>query len=147
MTTNKLFYLPVFLFFAAACNQGPDYKVVREQVVSIHDSVMINTEKAYTNKKALDTLSMKMDSLKKANPSMDTVQERISINSLRKRLEDADNQMNDWMHKFDAEAGNRSNEEAVQYFTKEKEKIKTIDSLYISLIKESDSYLQNLKKK
>jgi len=147
MRNNTLFYLSVLFLFAVACTQGPDYKVVRDQVVSIHDSVMMNTEKAYAKKRSLDTLSMKMDSLKKAYPSIDTAKERTSINSLRTRLEDADNKMNDWMHKFDAEAGNKSNEEAVQYFTKEKEKIKSIDSLYINLLKESDSYLMNLKKK
>lgn len=147
--TNKTPLLLISALTAAifSCKQGPDYKAVRDEVVRIHDSVMLNTEKAYLNKRRLDTLVTNLDSLKKVQSAIDTSAEKQKMNKLRARLEDADNQMSDWMHQFNADASEKSSDEAISYFSKEKEKIKSIDSIYINLLKESSLYLSRFSNK
>ncbi|WP_207533082.1 hypothetical protein [Desertivirga arenae] len=147
--TNKtgLFLISSFATIIFACKQEPDYKTVRDEVVSIHDSVMVNTEKAYLNKRRLDTLVNQLDSLRETLPSLDTVVEKQNMNKLRTQLEDADSRMSDWMHKFNADVTGKSNDEAVSYFNLEKTKIRSLDSLYVNLLKESNQYLLRFNRK
>ncbi|WP_207420463.1 hypothetical protein [Desertivirga brevis] len=142
-----VFLISAFATAVVSCKQGPDYKTIRDEVVSIHDSVMINTEKAYLNKRKLDTLVTRLDSIKKGRPALDTITEKQTMNKLRSQLEDADDQMSDWMHKFNADVSGKNEDEAVAYFNKEKAKIKAIDSVYVNLLKESDQYLLQFRKK
>jgi len=130
-----------------SCHHGEDYKAIRTSMLDKHDKVMMDSESAYKNKKNLDALVMRLDSLKKLYSEIDTVQEKQEINELRNKLNKADDQMNDWMHKLEAEIGNKSNDEAVAYFKAEKMKINVIDSLYAQIIKQSDNYLSKFKKK
>lgn len=132
--------------FFFGCKPSADYKTIREEVVQLHDSVMMDTEIAYRNKRQLDTLSGKLDSLKKLNPALDTIKELQLITGLRLKLDTAEAEMEDWMHKFEVEKGDKSDDEAVAYFSREKAKIKAIDSLYGVVLKESGEYLQKVKK-
>ncbi len=130
-----------------ACQHVQDYKAVRQEVMDAHDKVMIDGEIAIRNKMKLDTLASCLDSLNKIKVISDTVAENQKITALQLKLNKADEQMNDWMHKFDAELGDKSNEEAVLYFKGEKEKVKSLDSLYKVAISESTSYLSKFKMK
>jgi len=143
---KRTLYFLAFAGCIASCQQTADYKLIRDEVVKIHDSVMVNTENAYLNKRALDTLATRLDSLKKAKPALDTAKEKVVINNLRHQLEEADTRMSDWMHQFEADKGSKSDAEAVAYFNNEKSKISSIDSLYVSLLKTSNEYLSQLKK-
>ena len=134
------------LFGLQACQNVQDYKAVRQEVMEAHDKVMMDGEIAITNKMKLDTLAARLDSLSKIKVISDTLAERKNINALQLKLNHADDQMNDWMHKFDAELGDKSNDEAVLYFKAEKEKVKSLDSLYKVAISESTSYLSKFKK-
>lgn len=129
-----------------ACKNEADYKSVRKEVLDAHDSVMMDGEIAIKNKMRLDTISASMDSLSKAKIVADTVGEKQAITKLQVKLNTADEMMNDWMHKFNAELDGKSNEEAITYFNAEKVKVNILDSLYKEAIKESDAYLLKFKK-
>ena len=129
-----------------ACQNVQDYKAVRQEVMEAHDKVMMDGELAITNKMKLDTLAARLDSLSKMKVISDTLGEKKNIVALQLKLNHADDQMNDWMHKFDAELGDKSNDEAVLYFKAEKQKVKSLDSLYKVAISESTSYLSKFKK-
>lgn len=130
-----------------ACSPSSDYKEARAEVLELHDKVMIDSEKAIRNRMKLDTLSSKIDSLKQARPEMDTAGASQRIVLLKSRLDSADEQMNTWMRAFDAELGERSNDEAVAYFKEEQRKIKALDSVYADVIKDSEVFLSELRGK
>lgn len=137
-------FLPLVI---QACSSSPDYKQARAEVLELHDKVMIDSEKAIRNRMKLDTLSLKMDSLKQTRPEMDTAQTSQRIVLLKSRLDSADEQMNTWMRAFNAELGEKSNDEAVAYFLDEQRKIKALDSVYADVIKDSETFLSQLKEK
>ncbi|MHB1177103.1 MAG: hypothetical protein ACYCZO_02100 [Daejeonella sp.] len=143
---KKLFLYSLALF-VISCGQTESYKSIRQDVLERHDKIMIDTELAFRNKMKLDTFASRLDSLKKVQPDLDTVKERSQINILRTQLNDADNQMNNWMHQFEAEKGQKSNTEAVAYFNAEKEKVDSLDRLFKRLLKQSDEYLKRMGKK
>ncbi|WP_256012169.1 hypothetical protein [Desertivirga xinjiangensis] len=128
-----------------SCRQNADYKSIRDEVVTIHDEVMLDAELAYKNKRKLDTLAENLDSLVKHYPGMDIIREKDTIAQLQNKLSKADDLMNDWMHQFEADKGNKSDEQAASYFTNEKLKISSIDSTYANLIKLSDAFLLKFK--
>jgi hypothetical protein len=130
----------------AACSHSENYKEIRQEVLTDHDKVMMDSEMAFKNKVRLDTLAVRLDSLKKVNTSLDTLQEKVQINKLRAQLAQADDQMNNWMHQFDAEIGKKSNEEAVSYFKDEKKKVDDLDSIFKVVLKQSGEYIQRFKK-
>ncbi len=131
------------LFTLSACQSEPDYKAIRQQVLDQHDQVMIDGERAMSNKMKLDTLgSSGLAVLKKQQPGLDTAAERTQINALSRKLTDADDQMNDWMHNFKTDMDGKSNEESVKYFESEKVKIQKLDSIYKAALKESGAYMQ-----
>lgn len=144
---KKILIILISGILLQSCQQGEDYKAIRTNMLALHDKVMMESESAYRNKKKLDTLAMRIDSLKKLYSELDTAIVKQQINDLRNKLNKADDLMNGWMHKLEAEIGNKSNDEAVAYFKSEKKKINTIDSLYAEVIKQSDNYLSKFKKK
>ncbi|RZL17584.1 MAG: hypothetical protein EOO89_07335 [Pedobacter sp.] len=129
-----------------ACQNEADYKSVRKEVLDAHDNVMMDGEIAIKNKMRLDTISANMDSLSDAKLIADTIAEKQTIDKLKLKLNKADDMMNDWMHKFNAELDGKSNAEAVSYFKAEKVKVNTLDSLYKEAIGESAAYLSKFKK-
>ncbi|RKR84159.1 hypothetical protein BDD43_4386 [Mucilaginibacter gracilis] len=132
----------------AACQNEGDYKVIRKQVLDRHDQIMMDGEKAMNDKMMLDTLALSgLAKLKAQQPSLDTAAEHQEIKRLTKKLDDADERMNDWMHNFKTDVDGKSNQQAVDYFNGQKTKIAQLDSLYKALLKEAAVYLQkfNLK--
>lgn len=135
------------LFFAACQNQ-PDYKEVRQQVMDLHDKVMADGEKVVKNKMILDTIGkLKLKALKAAQPTLDTLAEKKKIAELVDKLNKADEKMMDWMHDFKADVQGKDNAEAVKYFSGEMTKIKALDEQYKNVITESDAYLKKLNLK
>lgn len=132
--------------YLASCTPAESYKTIRQEVLTNHDKVMLDSEMGFKNKMKLDTLFSGLDSLKKLNADLDTLKEKKQINDLRRQLAVADDQMNNWMHRFDAEIGQKSNEEAIAYFKAEKKKVDDLDSLFKKAIRESDDYLMKFRK-
>ncbi|WP_069660225.1 hypothetical protein [Arcticibacter eurypsychrophilus] len=132
-------------FLIQSCNSSGSYKDVMDEVLKIHDKVMMDSELAVRNRMKLDTLSSNMESLAKTKPNLDTLQASKKIKQLKSELDQADNKMNAWMQGFEVEPGKKSNDEAVAYYKEEEKKIKALDSLYLKVIKQSDDYLNELK--
>ncbi len=130
-----------------SCLPGEDYSTIRREVLDAHDKTMMDAELAVKNGMELDMWADKLDSLKKQKIIADTFKERQQINDLRKKLDNVDQQMNEWMHKFDADVDGKSNKEAINYFKYEKKKLQSLDSLYKEALAESNIYLSKFKKK
>ena len=139
----RLGILILSIVFIYACKAEPDYKVTRQQVMDLHDKLMIDGEIAIRNKMALDTLAIKdLSDLRTKQPSIDTAKEKKLILELIGRLNAADEHMMDWMNKFQPDIDGKNNAQAVTYFNAEKVKLVKMDSLYKVVIRDSDDYLK-----
>jgi hypothetical protein len=147
---KKIIFVAFIALIAAACTQQKngttDYKAVRDEVMKFHDVVMGDHSALVNNQMKLDTLLKNLSGLKIKFPDVDTVKEKQVIIAMLNDLSKAEDQMNDWMHKFEPDVTGKSNEVAVQYFQDERKKIGIIDSLYKQEIKLSDDYLSKFKK-
>ncbi len=130
----------------AACQTSMDYKKVRDDVMKFHDIVMNDHGLIVNNQMKLDTLMRDLKGLKSAFPEVDTLKEKANIIALKSQLGKAEEDMNDWMHKFEPDITGKSNEAAVSYFESEKIKIATIDSIYKKEIAASNAYLNKFRK-
>jgi hypothetical protein len=128
-----------------SCTSEPDYKVTRQEVLDLHDKIMMDGGKAMGLKMQLD--SVPLPHLKETNPALDTAAERQKIRGLVQDINNADGRMNDWMHAFDAELTGKSNKQKVDYLNAEKLKVVALDSLYKDVIGRSESYLKQFKLK
>jgi hypothetical protein len=135
-----VFIIAISLFFTG-CGATEDYREVRAGVVLEHDKVMLDDQKARDNREQLSALLLRMDSLKQVYPDLDTMQEVSVIQHLMGHIDLARKRMDTWMIEFDAELGDRSNNEAVTYFKQEQLKLIELDSLFKEVLKASDDYL------
>lgn len=126
--------------FLQSCSRKPDYQIVRQQVLDQHDRLMITGEKAMNIRALLDTLDLK--TIKHAHPELDTSAERKHIRLLGRSLDSADNRMSDWMHEFKADFKGNTGQDALSYFTAEKEKVNRLDTLYQQGINAAGTYLE-----
>ncbi|HKG05594.1 MAG TPA: hypothetical protein VKB19_04015 [Pedobacter sp.] len=139
----------IFIATAMGCSEQPgkvDYKSKRDEVMSLHDVVMADHGIIVENQMKLDTLLKDLKGLKIKYPEVDTAKEKANISSLLADLTKAEDQMNNWMHKFEPDVSDKSKEAAVQYFEAEKLKISQIDSLYKKEIISSNAYLHQFRK-
>jgi hypothetical protein len=132
----------IALLIIQACNQEPDYKEVRKEVIEQHDKLMMDDERVMHNKMKLDTLALTLYIIKQQQPVLDTAQTLNEIKQLSNRLTAADEQMSEWMHHFNVDMEGKSNADAVAYFKAEKVKVQKLDSLYEQVLNESDAYLK-----
>jgi len=136
------------LLMVQSCKTAPDYKVVRQEVMDLHDKVMADGEDAVRNKMLLDTLSrIKLPAIKTAQPALDTALEQRKIAALVAKLTKADDEMMDWMHAFQPDTEGKSNEQAVSYFRAEMVKISALEKSYARALQESDAYLKKFDMK
>ncbi|EOR94185.1 hypothetical protein ADIARSV_2680 [Arcticibacter svalbardensis MN12-7] len=133
-------------FLIQSCSSSGSYKDVMDEVLKIHDKVMMDSELAIRNRMKLDTLSSNLGSLAKIKPNLDTMQASKKIQQLKAELDQADSKMNAWMKGFEVEPGKKSNDEAVAYYKEEEKKIKALDNLFQKVIKQSDDFLAEVKK-
>ena len=143
---NKIITALALALGAVACSPGANYKTERDEVMKFHDVVMEDHARLVDNQMKLDTLLKTLPALLKQNPSIDTLKEKRAIVTTQVKLDQAEDLMNDWMHKFEPDITGKSNEEAVAYFKAERVKIGKIDSVYKSEIKSSNAYLLKFKK-
>ncbi|MDQ8052211.1 MAG: hypothetical protein REI78_04255 [Pedobacter sp.] len=140
----RIAFLAFGLLFG--CNSEADYKVTRQEVMDLHDKLMIDGEIAIRNKMRLDTLGKQgLKKLKSTLIELDTLLEKQQIDRLIAMLNGADDQMMDWMHNFQADVEGKSNAQAVAYFQGEKVKLYKLDSIYRTALAQSDEYLKRFK--
>lgn len=107
---------------------------------------MMDSELAIRNRMKLDTLSLNLKTLAKTKPNLDTLEASQKIKQLKIELDLADRKMSAWMQAFEVEPGKKSNDEAVAYYKEEEKKIKSLDSLFLKVIKQSDDYLNEINR-
>lgn len=108
-------------------------KLLLDSVIAVHDKVMTNDEHLMKNK-------MLLDSIIKNVPAKDSAKVYLKL------VDDADNAMSDWMHKFDVENRGKSHQEIIDYLNDQKKKISAIDVQISKAINESEKYLNQNKK-
>jgi hypothetical protein len=104
-------------------------------VIQVHNKVMSADEHLMKNKMALDTLITKDSSAAKDTAIL-----------LRAKLAAADSSMEIWMHKFDPDYKGKTDDETLNYLNDQKKQVTAIDSQINAAIKQSDTYLQKVKK-
>ncbi|MDB5149094.1 MAG: hypothetical protein JWQ57_3114 [Mucilaginibacter sp.] len=112
-------------------------KDLLNQVIAVHDKVMASDEQLMKNKMLLDSL------LKNNIPNInkDTAQVYLKL------VDDADNAMSDWMHKFDAETKGKSHREIMDYFEAQKKLISKIDTQINVAVTGSTKYITQIPAK
>lgn len=124
----------------ALCSCGDNKKQEKsllDSVIAIHDKVMGSDEQLMKNKMILDSI------IKKAPATLNLDSAKLYL----KIVDDADNAMSDWMHKFDAENKGKSHQEIIDYLTDQKKKIVVIDSQINKAVTISNKYLNTIPKK
>ena len=128
----KKIIITIFLFTTlTACQKNAEDK--QEQmikgVIDIHDEVMIKGEE-------LMKLESKLDSAMKVSP------DSLKVQKLYADLENASNQMSDWMNNYNPElVKGKSEEEISKYFADQKTKITEVKSLTNKSIEETNDFL------
>ncbi|QNR86528.1 hypothetical protein H9N25_09105 [Pedobacter riviphilus] len=120
-----------------SCKTEPDAKAVRQEVLNIHDKLMIDGEKVIRNKMKLDTLLVS-DQIKL---SPDSTKQKQKISDLITRLNAADEKMMDWMHFFKDDFKGKTEQEDLEYYKTEMIKIRAVEDSYIKVTRESDSLI------
>jgi len=123
--------LIVFLF--SACKTEPDSKVVKKEVLNLHDKLMVDGGKVMSNK-------MRLDSVLKSG-KMKSPQDSINIADLITNLNQADERMMDWMHGFKDDFKGKNEQEDLDYYKSEMMKVRQVEDDYIKVTKTSDSIL------
>lgn len=111
-------------------------KELLDKVIAVHDKVMAKESQLMKNKMQLDTML-------KAVVVPDAKQ---SMTNMIRSLDSTDANMEDWMHKFDAENKGKSHEEIMTYLTDQQLKIDTIAKHFDAAITASDTYIKSQKK-
>jgi succinate dehydrogenase flavin-adding protein (antitoxin of CptAB toxin-antitoxin module) len=112
-------------------------KDLLNQVIAVHDKVMANDEQLMKNKMLLDSL-VKHNA---PNINKDTAQVYLKL------VDDADNAMSDWMHKFDAENKGKSHQEIMDYLDVQKKLINKIDTQINEAVTGSTKYINQIPAK
>ena len=134
-------YLVTTLLFS--CKTEPDSKAIRQEVLNIHDKLMIDGEKVVKNKMKLDKLLVS-DQIKLAQ---DSILQKQKINNLIIRLNAADEKMMDWMHFFKDDFKGKTEQEDLDYYKSEMVKIRAVEDSYIKVTRESDSLINEYQVK
>ncbi|MFW0718562.1 hypothetical protein [Pedobacter sp. N23S346] len=126
-----------------SCKSERNYKAVREEVIDIHNNVMADGEQAARYRMILDSLSkIKLKVNTDHQLATDTTADQKKISMLIAKLDKADENMMEWMQRFEPDTEGKSNAEAIQYFEAEMIKIKRLDLEYEAVLKASDTYLK-----
>lgn len=112
-------------------------KDLLNQVIAVHDKVMANDEQLMKNKMLLDSL------IKKNAPNINKDSAQVYL----KLVDDADNAMSDWMHKFDAENKGKSHQEIMNYLEAQKKLISKIDTQIAVAVAGSTKYITQIPAK
>lgn len=134
---NKTILAAICIFVIAGCsNKKLETQKMFDTVMQVHEKVMHADEQLTNNKMQLDTI------LKQGNPAI-----KDSVLLLSRQLTDADDAMNNWMHKFDPDFKGKNDDDKLNYVTSQKKQIVAIDLSINNAINASGKYLKKLKKK
>lgn len=134
----KKIVIAVFIGFTllGCTDKKTQEKALLDEVIKVHDKVMDGDEQLMKNKMRLDTLVKNS-----------TASEKDSAVVYVKLLDNAENSMDDWMHKFNPDQTGKSHDETMAYLGSQKKQIMAIDSQLNAAINESNKYLLKVKSK
>ncbi|HTD98038.1 MAG TPA: hypothetical protein VK668_02085 [Mucilaginibacter sp.] len=111
-------------------------KDLLNDILKVHDKVMITDEALMKNK-------MRLDSLLKL-PAKDTA-EKVNLKAIDIKLIAASEAMETWMNKFQPDMTGKSHDEIMKYYKDQKKEILSVDSQMNVAITESNKYFSNKK--
>lgn len=119
----------IFALLTACDKKADNQKIMIDEVMAIHDEVMIKGDEVMSMKSSLDSAS---------RVSSDSIKAR----ELSSALEVADNKMMDWMSAYNPDLlKGKSNEEISKYYADEKAKISGIKDLTNKSIEDAKAFL------
>ena len=113
---------------------SPSGKLYSE-VIDIHDTLMPKIENIMIYKGKAKKKMAELDSLNKGDLKKDLVGQKMQLGLLLKSLTHADDAMMNWMHQFDPNMKNLSEDEKVKYLEEEKIKISKVKITMDSTLK------------
>jgi hypothetical protein len=130
---KKIFLFAIAVLALGACKDPKaEEKVVLDDVIKVHDTIMRNDEQLMHNKMKLDTLLAEAKN----------VEAKDKINQLKNQLSAADSAMSNWMQKFDPAQKGKTHDEIMNYLSAQKKEVRAIDSLIKNAVNESGSYIK-----
>jgi hypothetical protein len=149
MKLNKRTYLIIFsillISFTGCKDQKAEQKKLQSEVMEVHDVLMGEMDLIMKNKTELSNLQLHLDSLKKLDPTLDTVDFKIQIENLKKQLVSSDDAMMQWMNNFNPDYTGKSHEEILSYLNNQKIKIDSVKTLFKESLSKSNTLLVKYK--
>jgi hypothetical protein len=122
------------VLYACSNNQEEEKKQL-DEILTVHDKVMGESEQAMKNKMILDSLVRKSSDTSKTNKPA----------ALSNQLKKADEAMEDWMHKFNPDYTGKSHDEVMKYLHSQHAQLLQVDSMLTTAINQSNNYLSTAK--
>lgn len=146
MSIKYIIALLVISIAVISCKPKENPETVKTETMKIHDVVMADHSKIVGNQMKLDTLLNSLPAIKLKDSTVDTLAERANMRAILADLTKAEDSMNDWMHKFDADYKPTEHIDELSYYKHELARILAIDKQYKTELKKSDTYLQKFSK-
>lgn len=128
--------LLIALLFFSCKDNTKDEKALLNDILKVHDKVMMKDEALIKDKSRVDSL-VKL-------PSKDTA-EKANLRSIGMKLTAADDTMGSWMNKFQTDMSGKSHDEVMKYYTDQKKQVMAVDSLVNTAISDADKYFSTHK--
>lgn len=141
MKTFLFFSIVATLIFTACQNNEDTQKALHDEVIAKHDTLMAKMDEVITNKNKLESILVKLSSLKQQDITLDTTLLKLEIDSSKTSLNLADDAMMSWMHNFNPDYSQKSHDEVIDYLNNEKHKIDSIKILFNSSLNYSNSLI------
>lgn len=131
MLKKTLLIAAVALIISSCSNDKAQEKTLLNEVIKIHDKVMVDDGIVMQNKTKLKALAT-------SNPAPGV---KDSVEMYSKLLDNADDNMMNWMNKFNPDFTGKSHDEVIDYLTKQKAQIVKINALLDTAIAASNTYI------
>ena len=125
------------LLLSACSDSKKEEKDFLDGLLKVHDKVMRNDDALMKNK-------MQVDSLLKI-PSKDTIG-MGNLKVLDTKIQSAEEAMETWMAQFEPDVTNKSHDEIMKYYSRQKQLILAVDSQMNVAIAKSSKYLSSRTK-
>jgi len=138
MKKSVLFLLVTSFFLVTACGSGAadKNKNLRKEVIAVHDEVMPKIGQLKANER---------DALAKANIiAIENPEDSVQVEeykALAYDLNEAHQAMFDWMHQYEPEDGEQTDEELKSYLDDQKAKIEAVNKQIKDALAKADSML------
>ncbi|QQL50805.1 hypothetical protein [Mucilaginibacter ginkgonis] len=144
---HRLKFLATLLttLFFLACNSAADRKAeekkIMDSIMTKHEKVMGDEEKLMENKMVIDSLikTAKFD-------AADSAVKKTELRAQSKKLTDADEAMDNWMHGFDPNNAKHQGDAKLKYLQEQSQLMNKIDAQITEAVKSSTQFLAKPKK-